>query len=289
MIKSNLFEIPYWSIPTLNFSEKSKKVSIEDQIKKAEDLFDNMGEDGALMEFPDLNKVVDDYVSKFNVPDSFNSISQALKSDSYPLYKDILKTNLDKTFGDKKINVTRIEGYADPFSQKKKTRFEIDKDDVLFVGNPDESELIIKTKDGQIKSVRLDDADINLTKLSNYEKGLKKERAFLAGPLSDFDLYELSPVEVLARGAVPGQPLTTTRRDLNLLGIMNPLVKGDKQTDIFQGLGKAYDDFRVATKYGGLKTGLSTLPYILGKKAYGTREVPVSYEQMVPYAIKTGQ
>ena len=26
MIKSNLFEIPYWSIPTLNFSEKSKKL-----------------------------------------------------------------------------------------------------------------------------------------------------------------------------------------------------------------------------------------------------------------------
>ena len=57
----------------------------------------------------------------------------------------------------KKINVTRIEGYADPFSQKKKTNFQIDKDDVLFVGNPAEKELIIKTKDGEIQSVMLDE------------------------------------------------------------------------------------------------------------------------------------
>ncbi len=249
---------------------------------KTNKLFTNMGEKGALEEFPDIGNSVNDYVDSGNS----NSISQALKSDNYPSYKTVLKQNLDDAFGDSKIAVSRIEGYADPFAEKRRTLFEIDKDDVLFVGNPDEGELIIKADDGKIKSVRVDAADFDLKKLDTYEKGLKEERAVLAGPLSDFDLYELSPVEVLARGAVPGQPLTTTRTDLNLFGIMNPLVKGQKYTDIAGGLAKAYDDFRVATKYGGLKTGLSTLPYILGKKAYGTREVPVSYEQMVPYAVK---
>jgi len=249
---------------------------------KTDNLFMNMGDEGALEEFPDIGNSVNNYVDNGNS----NSISQALKSDNYPSYKSVLKQNLDDAFGDSKIAVSRIEGYADPFSEKTRTLFEIDKDDVLFVGNPDEGELIIKTGDGKIKSVRVDYANLDLKKLDAYEKGLKKERAFLAGPLSDFDLYELSPVEVFARGAVPGDPLTTTRTDLNLFGIMNPLVKGNKKTDIFEGLGKAYDDLRVLTKYGGLKKGISSLPYILGRKPYGQREVPVSYEQMVPYAVK---
>jgi len=249
---------------------------------KTDRLFTNMGEKGALEEFPDIGNSVNDYVDNIN----FNSISQALKSDNYPSYKNVLKQNLDDAFGDSKIAVSRIEGYSDPFAQKTKTLFEIDKDDVLFVGNPDEGELIIKAGDGKIKSVRVDSADLDLKKLDTYEKGLKKERAVIAGPLSDYDFYQLSPVEVFARGAVPGDPLTTTRTDLNLFGIMNPLVKGDKKTDVFEGLGKAYDDLRVLTKYGGLKKGISSLPYILGRKPYGQREVPVSYEQMVPYALK---
>jgi len=129
--------------PTL-YANKSKSTGA---------LFMNMGNKGALEEFPDIGSSVNDYVDNIN----FNSISQALKSDNYPSYKSVLKQNLNDTFGDKKINVTRIEGYADPFSQKKKTNFQIDKDDVLFVGNSAEKELIIKTKDGKMQSVMLDD------------------------------------------------------------------------------------------------------------------------------------
>ena len=68
---------------------------------------------------------------------------------------------------------------------------------------------------------------------------------------------------------------------------MNPLVKGDKKTSIGEGLGRAFSDLKLLTKYGGLKKGISSLPYILGRKPYGTREVPISYEQMVPYKVQT--
>ena len=79
------------------------------------------------------------------------------------------------------------------------------------------------------------------------------------------------------------QLLTTTRKDLNLLGIMNPYVKGKKYTDIAGGLGEAYKELK---KIKGLKSKISNLPYILGTQPLGTREVPVSYQQMVPYAVK---
>ena len=50
---------------------------------------------------------------------NFNSISQALKSDNYPSYKNVLKQNLDEAFGDNKIDMTRIEGYLILFSKEK--------------------------------------------------------------------------------------------------------------------------------------------------------------------------
>ena len=87
--------------------------------KAAGTLFMNMGDKGALEEFPDIGRSVNDYVDNAN----FNSISQALKSDNYPSYKNVLKQNLDEAFGDNKINVTRIEGYADPFLKRKKQIF----------------------------------------------------------------------------------------------------------------------------------------------------------------------
>ena len=56
------------------------------------------------------------------MPNSFEVLESALKSDNYPLYKDVLQTNLDKVFGDNKINVTRIEGDSDPFTKNKVTK-----------------------------------------------------------------------------------------------------------------------------------------------------------------------
>lgn len=187
--------------------------------KAAGTLFMNMGDEGALMEFPDIGRAVDDYVNKFNVPGSFNSISQALKSDNYPLYKDVLKNNLDKTFGDNKINVTRIEGYSDPFAQKTKTSFQIDKDDVLFVGNPDEKELIIKTKDGRAQSVMLDDDfETMLVEDQPKIKSLKDEISdFLnKGNLSQYNFRKQQMIKSGISGNKLENNLTRLARELGI-------------------------------------------------------------------------
>lgn len=133
----------------LDFLKRNRTSSSSEAPK---DLFTNMGEQGALEEFSDIGKLVDKYV----MDTDFKSINQALESKDYPAYRDVLKTNLKDTFGDREINVKRIEGYSDPFSKKKETSFRINQDDVLFVGNPDEKELIIRDSDGKIKSVMLD-------------------------------------------------------------------------------------------------------------------------------------
>ena len=73
------------------------------QRTNADRLFTNMGKKGALEEFTDIGRAVDDYVDNSN----FNSISQALKSANYPSYKSVLKQNLDDTFGISVINVSR--------------------------------------------------------------------------------------------------------------------------------------------------------------------------------------
>ena len=122
--------------------------------------------------------------------------------------------------------------------------------------------------------------------LDTLEKNLNKEMDVL-GNLSARELYQASPVEVSARGAVPGDPLTRTVKDLNLLGIINPLVKGDKKTSLREGLGRAFSDLKLLSKYGGVKKGLSSIPFILGRKIYGEREIPISYEQMIPYAVQS--
>lgn len=195
--------------PTL-YANKSKSLG---------KLFMYMGEDGALMEFPDIGRAVDNYVSKFNVPDSFNALSQALKSDNYPLYKDILKTNLDKTFGDNKINVTRIEGYSNPFAKKTKKSFQIDKDDVLFVGNPDEKELIIKRKDGRVQSVMLDDDfEIMLAEDQPKVKSLQDEISdFLnKGNLSQYNFRKKQMIESGISGAKLENNLTRLARELGI-------------------------------------------------------------------------
>ena len=182
--------------PTL-YANKSKSTGA---------LFMNMGNKGALEEFPDIGSSVNDYVDNIN----FNSISQALKSDNYPLYKSVLKQNLNDTFGDKKINVTRIEGYADPFSQKKKTNFQIDKDDVLFVGNPAEKELIIKTKDGKMQSVMLDEQPKTKSLQDEISDFLNK------GNLSQYNFRKQEMIKSGISGAKLENNLTRLARELGI-------------------------------------------------------------------------
>ena len=117
-------------------------------------LFENMGEEGALLEFPEIATGIDKYVYEID----FNALENALRSDEYKPYADVMRANLDRTFPGGTISVSRIEDYSDPFVRKKsKNFFEVNKDDVLFVGSESEKELIVRKPDGSPMSVRIAD------------------------------------------------------------------------------------------------------------------------------------
>ena len=119
----------------------------------ATELFKVMGEQGALSEFPDIGALLDSYVTDIN----FNALDTALRSQTYPLYKQVLDLNIDRIYGNKPINVTRIENYSDPSREKTKSKRSVSKKDILFVGNPSERELIVKSPTGRPQSVMIDE------------------------------------------------------------------------------------------------------------------------------------
>lgn len=118
------------------------------------DLYESMGENGALLEFPGIAEKLDGYIYKNNR----NALSAIFEDPDYPAYKENLAVNLSRTFGDSPIPVARIEGYSDVFSDKNKINLQVFSEDVLLVGNPDEKELVIRNpQTGRIESVRLED------------------------------------------------------------------------------------------------------------------------------------
>ena len=119
----------------------------------ATELFKVMGEQGALSEFPDIGALLDSYVTDIN----FNALDTALRSQTYPLYKQVLDLNIDRIYGNKPINVTRIENYSDPSREKTKSKRSVSKKDILFVGNPSERELIVRSPTGRPQSVMIDE------------------------------------------------------------------------------------------------------------------------------------
>ena len=112
-----------------------------------------MGEDGALSEFTDIASLIDDYIMNNNR----NSLLRALESPNYPEYKRNLDANINRIYDNNPINVTRIEGYSNPLSEKTRSSFTVNADDVLLVGNPDERELIIRSKSDRPQSVMIDE------------------------------------------------------------------------------------------------------------------------------------
>ena len=134
---------------------------------KYDEFFENMGEEGAGMEFPAVGQAVDNYVTEFDPKESFDLLDGALKSDDYPGYATALRANLDRQFPGDKISVSRIENYSDPRAgiegRRSKSFFEVDKDDVLFAGSDSERELIIRGPKGTYNeggpmSVRIEEA-----------------------------------------------------------------------------------------------------------------------------------
>jgi hypothetical protein len=114
-------------------------------------LFENMGENGALMEYPEVAANLDKYVQDID----FAALDVATKSEEYAQYKATMASNLAAAYPSGEIPVTRTEGYADPKAEKTKRNFTVRPEDVAFVGNVDEQELIIRTPEGELQSVRI--------------------------------------------------------------------------------------------------------------------------------------
>ena len=110
-----------------------------------------MGEDGALVEYPDLGN----NLMKYILDNDRNALSDAFNDQSYDLYSDVLKANLSKTFPSGKIDLQRIENYSEftskqtsdptnfPTDKKIYTFKTVDLEDVKFVGNDGENEIIV--------------------------------------------------------------------------------------------------------------------------------------------------
>jgi hypothetical protein len=114
-------------------------------------LFENMGENGALMEYPEVAASLNKYVQDID----FAALDVATKSEEYPQYKATMASNLAAAYPSGEIPVTRTEGYADPKAEKTKRNFTVRTENVAFVGNVDEQELIIRTPEGELQSVRI--------------------------------------------------------------------------------------------------------------------------------------
>jgi hypothetical protein len=115
------------------------------------ELFESMGEDGALVEYPDIGS----NLMKYILDNDRNALAKAFKDNDYNLYDDVLKANLRRVFPSGEIDVQRIENYTEftskqtsdpenlPTDRKIYTYKTVKIDDVKFVGNDGESELVV--------------------------------------------------------------------------------------------------------------------------------------------------
>ena len=133
---------------------------------KLDNLFENMGEEGALAEFSSIGENINSYI--MNVDNK--ALLNALSDPNMEAYRDVLQANLSEAFPTGKIKVTRIEGYADPSAKKTKKDFVVDAKDVFFVGNVYEKELIVRSRaTGKPMSVRIQD-DQSFSKVDKPKK-----------------------------------------------------------------------------------------------------------------------
>ena len=171
-------------------------------------------------------------------------------------------------------------------------------DKVLFregSGGPDEAEAYRDKRLDQIgyDFMRIEDvvndpsSNLNPAQLATLrDYSLKLQNELDALDRIPEELYMESPIEVLARGAEK-VPLTTYKQDVPITGLFNPYIKGNI-TPLSQGIGALIKDYKQSSKRLGHKKTIERLPYFLTKKGYGRREVPIAYEEMMPYRVKTG-
>ena len=170
VVKSAAGDIPFTEVPKgrgigdqRSFVASSLKfIKNPSSQEKVDTLFEAMDEEGALLEFPELGKKLNRYT--FN--NDRDALIEAITDEDYPAYEAAMKGMLKRTFPSGKIPVRRVENYTelqlfgleDPetlaqieqaglrkLKDQKKVVTEklIDIEDVKFVGNPAEEELII--------------------------------------------------------------------------------------------------------------------------------------------------
>jgi hypothetical protein len=157
-------------------------------------LFENMGENGALMEYPEVAASLNKYVQDID----FAALDVATKSEEYAQYKATMASNLAAAYPSGEIPVTRTEGYADPKAEKTKRNFTVRPEDVAFVGNVDEQELVIRTPEGKLQSVRIGTAAPIEEVAVDLKVAAEREAAKLQGAqLPSIDEEVLDTVEGL--------------------------------------------------------------------------------------------
>ena len=187
------YEIPETVVPPVEVSKKD-----------IDTLFEAMDEEGALLEFPELGKKLNRYT--FN--NDRDALIEAITDEDYPAYEAAMKGMLKRTFPSGKIPVRRVENYTelqlfgleDPetlaqieqaglrkLKDQKKIVTEklIDIDDVKFVGNPAEEELIILDTPREFrKGAMIGDKQLLSYTINLPKKVEKKAKGGIAG-LSD--------------------------------------------------------------------------------------------------------
>ncbi len=187
------YEIPETVVPPVEVSKKD-----------IDTLFEAMDEEGALLEFPELGKKLNRYT--FN--NDRDALIEAITDEDYPAYEAAMKGMLKRTFPSGKIPVRRVENYTelqlfgleDPetlaqieqaglrkLKDQKKVVTEklIDIDDVKFVGNPAEEELIILDTPREFrKGAMIGDKQLLSYTINLPKKVEKKAKGGIAG-LSD--------------------------------------------------------------------------------------------------------
>jgi hypothetical protein len=215
VIKSAAGDIPYTEVPkgrgigdqrssVAKFLTEAAGGGSTTTKKDIDTLFEAMDEEGALLEFPELGKKLNRYT--FN--NDRDALIEAITDEDYPAYEAAMKGMLKRTFPSGKIPVRRVENYTelqlfgskDPetlammeqaglqkLKDQKKVVTEklIDIEDVKFVGNPAEEELIILDTPREFrKGATIGDKQLLSYTINLPKKVEKKAEGGIAG-LSD--------------------------------------------------------------------------------------------------------
>ena len=130
-------------------SSPSAKTTKDNSTDLQDELFINMGDDGALLEYEDIGFNLNEYM----IRNDRTSLLKAFNSPNYEAYADVMQANLKKAFPSGRIRVQRVENYADPeqgagaiIPPKDKQIIsykDVNIEDVKFVGGGEEKELIL--------------------------------------------------------------------------------------------------------------------------------------------------